>query len=191
MIVHTQKTNKHTKAHFLTMCAFSVCVCLCASICVLCASQGWSSTSCWWATLLSGMRTSTSCTSRSRPGLMMWAFSPLLLSHFSPPLTRSLVPFWQWLRNSVTSFIFHGVQVREPHLRSHLSPGQMEGERDADWLSGRDSGLIVYRPQHLWLNITGPDGFRISYQIARGCAWTVIRHTNSWVHIWAWDKKRK
>lgn len=46
-----------------------VCVCVC---------QGWFSTSCWWVTLLSGTRTSTNCTSRSRLELMMWAVSSFL-----------------------------------------------------------------------------------------------------------------
>lgn len=111
-------------------------------------------------------------------GRSVWCESPLLscpsLSFLpsrcnalpSPP--TALVPFWQRLRNSVTSFIFQGVQEREPHLRSHLTPCQIERERGTD----SDSGLTGHRAWHLCLNTTGPDGFRLSEQIAWGCTWT-------------------
>lgn len=78
----------------------------------LCVSQEWFSTSCWWATLLSGTRTSTNCTSRSRPELMMWAF-------FTPP--PPIPP----------SLFTKGYVTQLPHLyfRMLKCPGKIETER--------------------------------------------------------------
>lgn len=99
------------------------CVCFCfvgvyVFLCVF-VTQGWFSTSCWWVTLLSGTRTSTSCTSRSRLGLMMWVSALFPFSSFHrdalPAAPAAPVPFWLLLRNRVTSFIFQGVQ----ELRFH------------------------------------------------------------------------
>lgn len=87
-------------------------------------------------------------------GRGLWCESALHSSHFSPPAVKALpspsialVPFWQLLRNSVTSFIFKGVQEREPHLRSHWTPCQIERERGGltlwQWFTGRDLGVYA------------------------------------------------
>lgn len=70
--------------------------------------------------------------------------SPALtfIPSFPPRLTHSLIPFWQWLRNSVTSFIFQGVKAREPHLRSYFSPCQIQRERERETLTGSLAGIL-------------------------------------------------
>lgn len=136
MIVRKQK---HTEVHFLTNCAHFACmlhvsvrICVCVSACVsvrVCVSGvilyillvGYPP---FWDEDQHKLYQQIKAGAYDVSLLYCSLISPLP----SPPPT-ALFPFWQWLRNSVTSFIFQGVQEREPHLRSHLSPCQIERER--------------------------------------------------------------